>query len=100
RINSSGSLPTILFASLSRAKGGALMKKVVMIAYSFPPEGSAGAYRPLRFCRYLPAFGWRASVIAVAKRHYDRHDPGLTKLVPDDTNVIRVRGQDLWQVYQ
>lgn len=76
------------------------MNNVVMIAYSFPPEGSAGAYRPLRFCRHLPAMGWRASVIAVAKDHYERYDPGLGALVPDDTEVIRVRGQDLWQAYQ
>jgi hypothetical protein len=76
------------------------MNNVVMIAYSFPPEGSAGVYRPLRFCRYLPALDWRASVIAVAKDYYERYDPGLGALVPSDTEVIRVQGQDLWQTYQ
>jgi glycosyltransferase involved in cell wall biosynthesis len=76
------------------------MKNVVMIAYGFPPEGSAGAYRPLRFCRHLPTMGWRASVVSVAKDHYERYDPGLGKLVPHDTEVIRVRGEDLWQAYQ
>jgi hypothetical protein len=75
------------------------MNNFVMLAYSFPPEGSAGAYRPLRFCRHLPALGWRATVIAVAKDQYERHDPGLAALVPSDTEVIRVRGQDLWQAY-
>ena len=29
------------------------MKSVVMIAYFFPPEGSAGTYRSLRFIRQL-----------------------------------------------
>ena len=79
---------------------GALMKKVVMIAYSFPPEGSAGTYRPLRFCRHLPKLGWQASVIAVVKDLYERQDPGLGALVPSDTEVIRVRGNDPWQSYQ
>jgi hypothetical protein len=76
------------------------MKNVVMIAYSFPPEGSAGAYRPLRFCRHLPAMGWGVSVISVAKDYYERHDPGLVQLVPHDTEVVRVPAQDLWQGYQ
>jgi hypothetical protein len=75
------------------------MNNVVMLAYSFPPEGSAGVYRPLRFCRHLPALGWRASVIAVAKDYYERYDPGLAALVPTDTEVIRVGGYDIWQAY-
>jgi glycosyltransferase involved in cell wall biosynthesis len=76
------------------------MKNVVMIAYGFPPEGSAGAYRPLRFCRHLRMMGWCASVISVAKDQYERYDPGLATLVPAGIDVIRVRGQDLWQAYQ
>lgn len=76
------------------------MNNVVMIAYSFPPEGSAGAYRPLRFCRHLPTMGWRASVVAVAKDHYERYDPELAELVPSETEVIRVRGRDPWLAYQ
>ena len=42
----------------------AIMKSVVMIVHEFPPEGSAGVYRPLRFVRHLPSEGWRPVVIA------------------------------------
>jgi hypothetical protein len=77
-----------------------MMKNVVMIAYSFPPEGHAGVYRPLRFVRYLPAMGWLPSVISLAPYLYDRYDPGLLAMVPSGIEVIRVRACDPWQAIQ
>ena len=78
------------------------MKFVAMIAYCFPPDGSAGVYRPLRFVRHLPALGWSASVIAadLAPYGWTRYDRTLLALVPSETEVIRVRSRDLWQVIQ
>jgi len=70
-----------------------------MIAYSFPPEGRAGTYRPLRFVRHLPALDWRASVIS-SEHSYSRYDAGLLDLVPSDTEVIRVPWRDPWQAFQ
>jgi hypothetical protein len=71
-----------------------------MIAYFFPPEGSAGTYRPLRFVRHLAKMGWCTSVISVDPYRYERYDPELLALVPSETKVIRVRGWDLWQAIQ
>ena len=76
------------------------MRSVIMIAYSFPPEGNAGVYRPLRFVRHLPAMGWNASVVALDTHCYERYDPDLLDLVPSDTEVIRVRSRDPWQSIQ
>src|SRR5438093_6585684 len=76
------------------------MKTVLMIAYNFPPEGSAGAYRPLRFVRHLPSFGWLPIVISLATDVYGRYDPSLLDMVPRDTEVIRVRNPDLWNALQ
>lgn len=71
-----------------------------MIAYGFPPDGSAGVYRPLRFVRYLPSMGWQPTVVAADKQHYGRYDPGLLSLVPNQVEVVRVPGEDLWQYIQ
>lgn len=71
-----------------------------MIAHNFPPDGSAGVYRTLRFVRNLPANGWDLTVVAAKKEQYGRYDPGLLSLVPDQVEVIRVSGQDLWQKFQ
>src|SRR5262245_51200284 len=76
------------------------MKSVVMVAHAFPPEGNAGTYRPLRFVRHLPSFGWQPTVIADASYEYERYDPRLMDLVPPTTEIIRVRNPDPWNRIQ
>lgn len=39
------------------------MKRVLLVAYHFPPSGSVAAHRPHKFARHLPEFGWRPSVL-------------------------------------
>jgi len=71
-----------------------------MIAYFFPPEGNAGAYRPLRFVQHLPSFGWQPTVVTLETNLYERFDPSLSSRVPTEVEVIRVRGHDPWQALQ
>jgi len=68
-----------------------------MIAYYFPPEGNAGAYRPLRFVRHLPSFGWHPSVVTLETETYERYDPALLEQIPDGVEVSRVPNRDPWQ---
>ncbi len=39
------------------------MKKVLFIAYYFPPMGFGGVKRPLKFAKYLKNFGWDVTVL-------------------------------------
>ncbi|MEW6571624.1 MAG: glycosyltransferase family 4 protein, partial [Nitrospirota bacterium] len=39
------------------------MKKVLIIAHSFPPSTSSGARRPFGLVKYLPKFGWEPIVL-------------------------------------
>lgn len=71
-----------------------------MIAYHFPPEGNAGAYRPLRFVRQLPKLGWIPSVVSAIPSQYERNDPALVRMIPPEIEVIRVKAYDLWQAFQ
>ena len=73
------------------------MKSVIMIARSFPPEGNAGAYRPLRFVRHLPTLGWQPIIITLETDFFERYDPSLLSQVPKEIEVIRVRNRDPWQ---
>jgi hypothetical protein len=75
------------------------MKSVVMIAYAFPPEGNAGAYRPLRFVRHLPALGWQPTIITLETDSFERYDASLLGEVPKELEVIRVRNRDPWQAF-
>ena len=76
------------------------MGQVVIIAVYFPPDGSAGVSRPLRFVRELPSHGWVPSVVTVNARAHERHDPHLMETVPREVDVIRVSDRDLWQAIQ
>ncbi len=65
------------------------MKRVLLIAYDFPPRGGTGVFRVLKFARYLPEWGWQPVVVTVdgAGPH---PDPGLLAELPSDLEVLRV----------
>lgn len=51
------------------------MKRVLMVAYHFPPQsGSSGVQRTLRFSEYLPEFGWEPVILTASRRAYERMD--------------------------
>jgi len=77
-----------------------MKQHVLMIAYFFPPEGSAGTYRSLRFARQLVKRSWSPVVISAEPYSYERYDPELLALVPSDVEVVRVRARDPWQALQ
>lgn len=47
---------------------------VLMVAYYFPPSGSVGARRTLKFARYLPEFNWRPIVLTVNENLFSDRD--------------------------
>lgn len=66
------------------------MKKIVIVAYYFPPVAASGAMRPLAFSRYLEKYGWLSRVItADANSVFPRHsiDPELLKSLPASVRV-------------
>ena len=44
--------------------------------------------------------GWSTSVISADPYGYERFDPDLLAIIPDDAEIVRVRGRDLWQAVQ
>ena len=76
------------------------MRSVVLIAYIFPPEGSAGTFRPLRFVRHLPSKGWQPTVITLETQSYERYDPSLLAQLPENLRIIRVPNADPWFRFQ
>ncbi|MCS4471994.1 hypothetical protein JQ032_01445 [Clostridium botulinum] len=46
------------------------MKKVLIIAYYFPPLGWSGVQRTLKFVKYLKDFGWQPIVVTVGKTDF------------------------------
>lgn len=66
------------------------LKRVLMVAQQFYPCAAIGCHRTGKFCKYLPEFGWKASVLTVAKDYSnERYDPSLLKQLPADTEILR-----------
>ena len=66
-------------------------RRVLVLAYFFPPLGGAGVQRTLKFVRYLEPLGWVATVVSTRSRHYPAHDPSLLDEIPESAQVLRTR---------
>jgi len=65
------------------------LKKILIVAYHFPPDTEVGARRPLSFARHLPEHGWDAAILTVNARYYQRVDPGLMETIPAGLPIYR-----------
>ena len=71
------------------------MKRVLMIAYHFPPlAGSSGIQRTLRFMQHLPSLGWQPSVLTTRSGAYENTSVDLMAEVPQGTVVRRAFALD------
>ena len=66
-------------------------RRVLIIAYQFPPVGGAGVQRAVKFVKYLPRHGWSASVLTVANPSVPVLDQSLGGDVPAATVIRRGR---------
>jgi Glycosyltransferase len=66
------------------------MKKVLIIAYYFPPLGWSGVQRGLKFVKYLREFEWEPVVVTVGKTKFPVLDESLLEEIPDGIEVIRI----------
>lgn len=73
------------------------MKKVLMIAYFFPPLGGSGVQRTLKFVKYIPNFGIRPIVSTVKSGHNFAYDESLLQEIPDTAQIHRSSSlETLW----
>jgi glycosyltransferase involved in cell wall biosynthesis len=64
-------------------------RRVLVLAYYFPPVGGAGVQRTLKFVKYLAALGWDATVVSTRSRAYEVRDASLVAEIPPTTRVAR-----------
>jgi glycosyltransferase involved in cell wall biosynthesis len=71
------------------------MKRLLFLAYRFPPVGGGGVQRSLKFARYLPEFGYEPVVLTgqgMAAGRWAPHDADLGEQLPAALDVRRVGG--------
>lgn len=71
------------------------MKRVLFIAYLFPPRGGGGVQRSAKFVKYLPEFGWLPTVICGPAPRHRQRDPTLALNWPAGVRVQEVQGLEL-----
>jgi glycosyltransferase involved in cell wall biosynthesis len=65
-------------------------RRVLVIAYYFPPMGLSGVQRTLKFVKYLPQFGWHPTVLTVEPRGYVARDESfLQEIEGRDIRIVR-----------
>ncbi len=72
------------------------MKRVLVIAYYWPPSGGSGVQRWVKFVKYLPAEGWEPVVFAPLQADYPSLDPSFEAEVPASVEVLR---GPIWEPY-
>ena len=75
------------------------MKRVLIIAYFFPPASNMGSHRILRFVRHLREHGWEPVVLTGQFPGCPQVDERLLERVPADVEVHRVSSVDLADVW-
>ncbi len=70
-------------------------RRVLVVAYYFPPMGLSGVQRVAKFVKYLPEFGWHPTVLTVSPGGYFAFDPSLeTELQGRPIEVVRTHSMD------
>ena len=66
-------------------------RRLLLISYAFPPVGGAGVQRAVKFVKYLPDHGWRATVLTAVNPSVPVLDGSLADDLPPGTEVRRAR---------
>jgi len=71
------------------------LKRVLVVAYQFPPVGGSGVQRTLKFVKFLPSAGWMPEVLTRDDGRMVQRDDTLLAEVPEAVSIVRTRAWDL-----
>lgn len=76
------------------------MKKLLIVAYYFPPSGGPGVQRVLKHVKYLPEYGWQPIVLTVSNGQFPARDESLLKEIPGNIIVERTHIYEPYDLYR
>lgn len=65
-------------------------RRVLLIAYFFPPLSGSGVQRTVKFVKYLRDFGWEPVVLTVEDGSFELKDSAMIHDIPEDVEIIRI----------
>jgi len=76
------------------------MKKVLIIAYYWPPTGGGGVYRWVKFVKYLRDYGWEPIVYTPSNPEAGIRDESLLKDIPSDITILKRKITEPYSFYK
>lgn len=71
-------------------------RKVLIIAYYFPPMGLSGVQRTVKFAKFLPKYGWKPTVLTVEPTGYFAYDETLLREAEEaGVKIVRTHSFDV-----
>jgi hypothetical protein len=67
------------------------MKRVLTVAYDFPPRRTSGVYRTTNLTKHLSRLGWQPVVLTLAQRESDVEDATLLAGFPQEIPIERTK---------
>lgn len=74
-------------------------KKVLIIAYYWPPSAGSGVQRWLKFVKYLRLYGWEPIVYTPLNPDFEIKDNRLLDEIPGDIQIIKQPIFEPFQIY-
>lgn len=71
------------------------MKKILLIAYFYPPKGGAGVQRTSKFAKYLTELGYEVHVLTVNEDRKTLNDHSLKEDIREDIHVYRTEFEEV-----
>lgn len=65
------------------------MKNILIVTYVFPPYVAVGGYRIIKFCKYLPQFGYNPVILTPQKPNTRAYDENLLHQVDSQIKIYR-----------
>ena len=65
------------------------MKRVLIVAYYWPPSGGSGVQRWVKFVKHLRSFGWEPVIYTPENPFVTEHDETLLKEIPEGVEVLK-----------
>ncbi|MFC1748188.1 glycosyltransferase [Pseudomonadota bacterium] len=67
------------------------MKNVLVVTYYWPPAGGVEVQRMVKFCKYLPKFGWNPIILTVNDGNYANTDTSYFDDIKDLKSIYRAK---------
>lgn len=76
------------------------MKRLLIITYYWPPTGGSGVQRWVKFCKYLPQYGWQPVVYTPENPEQLARDESLLSDIPACAEIIKTPILEPYAVYR